>query len=254
MRACLATDPAGRPAGWAEIESARAASYRGAGGVDAPAAAPPEPAAGHPERGARVFAGWCAHELGAVELTAGRFDRALRHAQRAHNLSIETGVRALEAAALVQFGLIHQRQNDPLGAISLTQKALAPERALGDGKGEAETLGALGESQVLAGNDPAALTHYREALERQRERGDRRGEGAVLLGLCALYGRLGSLAEALGAARAGLAALRDAGDRRGEATALAALGRLLGRTGDLPSALDTSRRALALLREAGDRA
>ena len=91
------------------------------------------------------------------------------------NVSPDVRLRALRAA-----GILAGAQGDWAGAQPLLEQALAACRAVGDGAGEAEALGRLGEALMNRGDHVAAQARLEEALALNAARGDGAAEAENL--------------------------------------------------------------------------
>ncbi len=109
-------------------------------------------------------------------------------------------------------------------------------RTVGDRRGEAATLNALGEIAVARGEARGALISFEQALAMQREMGDRYGEGVTLGNVGAAYVALNDAARAADSLQQSLALRRALGDREGEANVLYQLARLAYAQGQMDEA------------------
>ncbi len=136
----------------------------------------------------------------------------------------------------------------PTAALPLFEKALSGYRAAGDRRGEATTLGLVGNCQKRLGNLDAALALLREALKIQRDLGDRVAEGKTLSHLGLVFWEKADYPEAIRHLEEAAAIGREAADARLEGSALNNLGLVYDETGDYTKSLAQYRRALELYR------
>jgi tetratricopeptide (TPR) repeat protein len=107
-------------------------------------------------------------------------------------------------------------------AIKLFEQHLATAREIADRRGEASTLGNLGNAYAILGNARKAIELYEQALAIRRETGDRRGEGNDLWNSADEFWKLGDRAQAIARAEAALR-IREAIDDPNAAKVRAAL-------------------------------
>jgi tetratricopeptide (TPR) repeat protein/predicted Ser/Thr protein kinase len=132
-------------------------------------------------------------------------------------------------------------------------RALVVQNRLGNAKGRADALNALGIAHGDLGETERAVERYEEAAALRRRIGDRRGYAASLTNL----GTLQFLAGDFDAGRArldeALAIRREIGDRQGLAHLENEFGILEEERGRYGEALEHFRRALQMRQELGDR-
>jgi tetratricopeptide (TPR) repeat protein len=134
------------------------------------------------------------------------------------------------------------------------EESLAIWRELGDRRGIARTLLALGNAVYSQGNELAAESLYGQSLTIERELGDQRAIAIVLnnLGMVAAYYRSDYLA-ARRLHEEALAIRRELGDRWGVASSLLNLGSIASEQGDHVSAKALLTESLVMQRELADR-
>lgn len=130
-------------------------------------------------------------------------------------------------------------------AITREQLELGARRELGDRRGEAVKLNALGKAYRHKGQYPEAIVCYKEALEIFRELGNRRGEGLSLSNLGLVYADRGQRLKAISCFEEAVEIFRQLGDRHVEGQILANLGTAYRRQGQ-------DERALALWESAAE--
>ncbi len=157
------------------------------------------------------------------------------------------------ADALQAIGFTHSLLGEKQKALAYYKQAVPLRQADGDRRGEAEMLNNIGVIQWSLGEKGKALENYTQALPLLREVGDRRVEAAALNNLGALYASVGENRKALEYCEQALPALRALGERRGEASALINLGALSTSLSEHQKALAYYGQALPLLRDLGDR-
>ncbi len=201
-------------------------------------------------RGEEVGSGLLARglvALGRARGVAGLFDSAREALERA---------APVEAAALIELGIVRHRQGDLAAAEALYGRALERTRATG-GRAEARALGNLGAVHHDAGRFEAAIEHYERALgallAAPAGARDLRLLGVFSTNLGLLEQERSALSEASLRFSAAVEWLSEAGDGRLLAIASGSLGALHHEDGRLEEALAWHERALALLAETGDR-
>lgn len=146
--------------------------------------------------------------------------------------------------------LTHARQiyseEGPRVALPEFEKALALFRKEGDRKGEAITLGLIGNCYKKFGEHQKALDSLQRALAMKREIGDRVEEGKTLSHLGLLYWEMSQYPQAIDHFNKAIAIGSDLGDRILQASARNNLGLVYDELGDYRKSLDEYNRALEL--------
>jgi CHAT domain-containing protein/Tfp pilus assembly protein PilF len=136
----------------------------------------------------------------------------------------------------------------PATALPLFEQALAGYRAAGDRRGEAITLGLVGNCHKRLGDLDRALEELRQALAIKRELGDRLEEGKTLSHLGLVLWERGEYPEALRHLDEAAAIGRRLSEARLEGSALNNLALVYDELGDYTRSLAEYRRALELYR------
>ena len=139
-------------------------------------------------------------------------------------------------------------QQGPRAALPKFEYALALYQEAGDRKGEAITLGHLGNCYKRLGEHSRALDYLHRALAMKRELGERLEEGKTLTHLGLVYWEMGDYQQAIETLTQGIALARELGDRQLEAAALNNLSLVYDEQGDYPRSLEQYQRALELHR------
>ncbi len=139
-------------------------------------------------------------------------------------------------------------EKGPSEALPLFEKALAGYRAAGDRKGEAITLGLVGNCHKRLGDLDEALALLRQALAMKRELGDRLEEGKTLSHLGLVYWERAEYPEAIRNLEEAAAIGRDLGEPKLEGSALNNLALVYDELGDYGKSVAQYRRALDLYR------
>ncbi len=128
------------------------------------------------------------------------------------------------------------------------EKALALFREQKDVKGEAITLGLIGNCYKKFGEHPKALEFLQRALAMKRELGDRGEEGKTLSHLGLLFWEMGQYPQAIEHFNQAIAIGKQLDDRTLEASARNNLGLVYDEVGDYRHSLDEYNHALELYR------
>ena len=126
------------------------------------------------------------------------------------------------------------------------------QRAIGDRRGEAITLGQIGESSSLLSEPQKALEYFHQALLLQRAIRDRRGEAITLRRIGKIYYGFVEPQKALEYYNQALSLQRTIGDRSGEALTLSLLGENYALLHKPEEGLSYLEQALSLHRTVGD--
>jgi tetratricopeptide (TPR) repeat protein len=171
-------------------------------------------------------------------------DRALQEAQDVGESTLLGEVWDARGLSLHVSYLTGDRSREPEGELASFQRGLELRRAVGDSRGEAESLFHLGlYYSIVRQDENRARPHFEQALDMFRTNADRLGESYAVRHLA--IGRY--LEGDLEGARQGLAeSLRlreEIGFTPGVAMALKTLGSLYAEMGEKAKALDTLERA-----------
>jgi CHAT domain-containing protein/Tfp pilus assembly protein PilF len=128
------------------------------------------------------------------------------------------------------------------------EKALALFRRQKDGKGEAITLGLIGNCYKKLGEYPKALDYLQRALTMKRDLGDRTEEGKTLSNLGLVYWEMGQYPAAIEHFNKAIAIGNQLGDRRLEGAARNNLGLVYDELGDYRRSLAEYNHTLELYR------
>lgn len=143
-------------------------------------------------------------------------------------------------------------QGDQGAARAFVEESLQIRRELGDRRGVAYSLNALG--QVAAGQgDPSAAEILRESLQILREVDDPSGTALSLISLADALSNAGDDEAARPLYEEGLALFRALGDERGLAYSLSRLGQAAYAQGEYARAVELIEESLGLERRHGDR-
>ena len=173
----------------------------------------------------------------------GRYDVAMEHLRRAHELFERSKDDRGIASTLDDMGRVHWLRGAYSQALDFHRQALTIRRALGDRRSIALSFANIGRVHHDTGNFKAAISQFREALDLRRDIGDLVG---VVQSLCDLGGvhaedgNHGSALELLGEART---MATEIGDKL-------ALADVLSRTGEVKAAMGRGQEAVKDLSEA----
>ena len=137
----------------------------------------------------------------------------------------------------------------PNKALPEFEKALALFRAEGDRKGEAITIGLLGNCYKKLGQPVKALEFLQRALTMKRELGDRAEEGRTLSHIGLLYWNTGEFTKGIDSFNSALAIAKELKDQDLEAAALNNLGLIYDELGDFRHSLEVYNAALEIYRK-----
>ncbi|GAA4614200.1 BTAD domain-containing putative transcriptional regulator [Actinoallomurus liliacearum] len=187
--------------------------------------------------------------LGDVHHICDRLDDAFACFQEALEIADRHGDLTGRANGLLNLGLVHRDQGDPVASLAHLDQALATFRSAGDEYGEAHVLRFLAATHYHSRTDlGAAHRHATHAIGLFRRFGDGLAETRSLRLLAMVLtaeGRPRSGADLLDRC---LAAFREQGDLFGEASTLWALGEATHESGDTVRAIACLEQALALFR------
>ncbi|HEX7702196.1 MAG TPA: tetratricopeptide repeat protein, partial [Kofleriaceae bacterium] len=173
----------------------------------------------------------------------GKYDIAMEHLRRAHELFERSRDDRGIASTLDDMGRVHWLRGGYSQALDFHRQALTIRRALGDRRSIALSLANIGRVHHDSGNFKAAMAQFREALDLRRDIGDLVG---IVQSLCDLGGvhaedddHEGAL-QLLGEARA---LAMEIGDKL-------ALADVLSRTGEVKGAMGRGGEAVKDLSDA----
>src|SRR5262245_41533190 len=138
-------------------------------------------------------------------------------------------------------------------ALEKYNEALPLWRAVGDRRGEANTISNIGTVNVLLGEMQKALEKFNEVLPIFQATGDREGEATVLNNIGQIYDSLGEKQKASEKYNEALPIFQAIGDRSGEALVLNNIGAVYHSMGERQKALEKFNEALPIRRAVGDR-
>ncbi|HSA94293.1 MAG TPA: tetratricopeptide repeat protein [Terriglobales bacterium] len=131
------------------------------------------------------------------------------------------------------------------------EAALAAFRAAGNGRGEAITIGLMGNCYKRLGDYERARQMLEQALAMKQKLGDRAEEGRTLSHLGLLFWEMGDYPKATERLEQSIEIARKIGDRQLEGASANNLGLVNDEQGDYESSLKNYRHALELHRAAG---
>jgi len=183
----------------------------------------------------------------------GKYDIAMEHLRRAHELFERSRDDRGIASTLDDMGRVHWLRGGYSQALDFHRQALTIRRALGDRRSIALSLANIGRVHHDSGNFKAAMAQFREALDLRRDIGDLVG---IVQSLCDLGGvhaedgdHEGAL-QLLGEARA---LAMEIGDKLALADVLSRTGEVKGAMGRGGEAVKDLSDAKALASGLGDR-
>jgi CHAT domain-containing protein/Tfp pilus assembly protein PilF len=136
----------------------------------------------------------------------------------------------------------------PTVALPIYEKALAVYQAQPNRRGEAITLGLIGNCYKRLGDHSRALNYLGRALKMKQELHDRPEEGKTLSHIGLVYWETGDYPKAIDHLTHSIAIAREIGDRQLEAAALNNLSLVYDEQGDYSRSLQQYQQALALHR------
>lgn len=205
-------------------------------------------ALGRPEREAEALSclGKAQDRLGGGG-AAGLFQQALA-------LFSGLGDEARVGSTLLELGRLERTSGRPERALALYRQALPLHRRFGNQPEEAATLNNIGRATMDLGETGEALSAFEQALDLWRSLGNQGEEAVTLSNLGNLETTLGQLARALDHLRQAVDLLEALGDRRNLGVALSQLGVARALAADSrEKVLDAFERALQLQSATGDR-
>lgn len=189
--------------------------------------------------------------------TGHNFLRARDYLERVLHLCRELDRPELLARTLNRVGNLYVNADRLDDALRCHGEALTIYRALGDQRGQADTLELLGLTSYMGGDVFASVGHYDGAIALLRLLDDQRGLATVLIPamLCCSHTLFSALAtpattpEGIRKGEEALAITRRIGWRAGETNALAFLSYVLGPQGEFARAWGYAAEGLALGRQ-----
>jgi tetratricopeptide (TPR) repeat protein len=183
----------------------------------------------------------------------GKYDAAMEHLRRAHELFERSRDDRGIASTLDDMGRVHWLRGGYSQALEFHRQALTIRRALGDRRSIALSLANIGRVHHDSGNFKAAIAQFREALDLRRDIGDLVGIVQSLCDLGGVHAEDGNhdaAIELLNEAR-GLA--QEIGDKLALAEVLSRSGEVKGAMGRGGEAVKDLSDAKALAGGLGDR-
>ena len=160
----------------------------------------------------------------------GKYDAAMEHLRRAHELFERSRDDRGIASTLDDMGRVHWLRGAYGQALDFHRQALTIRRALGDRRSIALSLANIGRVHHDTGNFKAAIAQFREALDLRRDIGDLVGVVQSLCDLGGVQGEDGNQEGALELLDEARAMAKDIGDKL-------ALADVLSRMGEVKAAL-----------------
>ena len=188
-------------------------------------------------------AGAAYSRLGRGQRRLGRYDAAMEHLRRAHELFERSRDDRGIASTLDDMGKVHWLRGGYGQALDFHRQALTIRRALGDRRSIALSLANIGRVHHDSGNFKAAIAQFREALDLRRDIGDLVGIVQSLCDLGGVHAEDGSFEAALELLAEARALAQDIGDKL-------ALADVLSRTGEVKGAMGRGAEAVRDLSEA----
>jgi tetratricopeptide (TPR) repeat protein/TolB-like protein len=188
-----------------------------------------------------------------------RLDLAAAQAAQGHNAeAVETLREALandpnDPRAWFLLGKNANLMGDSARAVSdYLVRALALQTRLGNEKGKADVLNAIGVAYQQLGDNPKALENYTAASALRRKLSDERGVAATLRNRALVFNAMGRPSEAETDFRAARAIFEKIGDRTGVSDVANDFGLLHEGRGDYAKALEAYQQGLKIRRGLGD--
>jgi tetratricopeptide (TPR) repeat protein len=196
--------------------------------------------------------------LGIAYSSLGEYRRAIEYYEQVlavereisaepHSEGERTEARRGEAASLGGLGNAYSSLGEYRRAIEYHEQALAIAEEIGDRRGESASLGGLGDAYSSLGEYRRAIEYHVVALDTSREIGDRRGEAKDLSGLGSVFYNLEDYEHAREYYKQVHAITQEIGDRLGEAHSLSSLAFCFDSINDRPQAIAHAQAALEIL-------
>ena len=158
------------------------------------------------------------------------------------------------AKALLAAGnLAHYYRNDYTGAYTCIEESLTISQGLGDKKGSANSLSAMGYLAMTQDDYGRAMALYKDSQMIYRELGDKTGTIMVIDSLGILEMKRGDYERAIALFEEGLALKREQGHKGGIACSLINLGEAARAQGNYGRAMALYEESVPLFREVGDK-
>lgn len=191
-------------------------------------------------------------QLGNLLALLRAYDRAMRHYQKALQLSQTLGRRAQMANLLVHLGIIHHERGDYEAALELYEKALTTFEALGNRKGIADSLHNIGMIHQQRGDFDAAMKDYRRALAITKELNDHLGVAGSLHQIGRIYQERDDYEAAMEHFQEALTIEEALGNHEGIASSLHQIGTIHQLRGEYEQAWQQYQQSLKIAEELGD--
>jgi tetratricopeptide (TPR) repeat protein len=183
----------------------------------------------------------------------GRYDQAMEHLRRAHELFERSRDDRGIASTLDDMGRVHWLRGGYSQALDFHRQALTIRRALGDRRSIALSLANIGRVHHDSGNFKAAIAQFREALDLRRDIGDLVGIVQSLCDLGGVYAEDGAHEQALELLDEARTLAQQVGDKLAIADVLSRTGEVKGAMGRGGEAVKDLADAKALAATLGDR-
>lgn len=113
----------------------------------------------------KLYIAYTLNTICAVTVKMEQYDKVMSFAQRAYNLSLETGDKAAEGAALNYMAAAYIGEKNVEAAINKQQQALNVFTSIPDSNFMAAALSNLGYFTRMAAKDDKAIEYYKRALK-----------------------------------------------------------------------------------------
>jgi tetratricopeptide (TPR) repeat protein len=173
----------------------------------------------------------------------GKYDGAMEHLRRAHELFERSKDDRGIASTLDDMGRVHWLRGAYSAALDFHRQALTIRRALGERRSIALSLANIGRVHHDTGNFKAAIAQFREALDLRRDINDLVGVVQSLCDLGGVHAEDGNHEAAIELLDEARTLARDIGDKL-------ALADVLSRSGEVKSAMGRGEDAVKDLSEA----
>lgn len=181
--------------------------------------------------------------LARVQRRLGKYDLALKHLRRAHQLFERSDDDRGIASTLDDIGRVHWLRGEYVQALELHRQSLAIRRTVGDRRSIALSLANIGRVHHDSGNFKAAIAQFREALDLRRDANDLVGIVQSLCDLAGVHGDDGNHEVAMDLLTEAGALAKETGDKP-------ALAEVLSRTGEVKGVMGRGVEATKDLMEA----
>lgn len=183
----------------------------------------------------------------------GKYDAAMEHLRRAHELFERSRDDRGIASTLDDMGRVHWLRGGYSQALDFHRQALTIRRALGDRRSIALSLANIGRVHHDSGNFKAAIAQFREALDLRRDIGDLVGIVQSLCDLAGVHAEDGNNENALELLGEARSLAHEIGDKLALADVLSRTGEVKGQMGRGHEAVKDLSDAKALASTLGDR-